>query len=71
MVVAGCEGNESSSKVLNFLERLDDKISWDECARWVLKGFVCRAVFRLPLSGNTFMLTFDTCSSLSQLKTSS
>ena len=26
MVVAGCQENESSSKVLNFLERLDGRI---------------------------------------------
>ena len=26
MVVAGCQENESCSKVLNFLERLDDRI---------------------------------------------
>ena len=26
MVVAGCQKNESSSKVLNFLERLDERI---------------------------------------------
>ena len=26
MVVAGCQQNESWSKVLDFLERLDDKI---------------------------------------------
>ena len=26
MLVAGCQENESCSKVLNFLERLDDRI---------------------------------------------
>ena len=26
MVVTGCQENESCSKVLNFLERLDDRI---------------------------------------------
>ena len=26
MVVAGCQENESCSKVLNFMERLDDRI---------------------------------------------
>ena len=26
MVVAGCQENESCSKVLNFLERFDDRI---------------------------------------------
>ena len=27
MVVAGCQENESCSRVLNFLERLDDRIT--------------------------------------------
>ena len=30
MVVAGCQENESCSKVLNFLERLDDRIRYTE-----------------------------------------
>ena len=28
MVVTGCQENESCSKVLNFLERLDDRIRY-------------------------------------------
>ena len=42
MVVAGCQENEPCSKVLNFLERLDDRIRCtheETCSSQSVRGY--------------------------------